>query len=133
MIEEIEKVTRPWGSYRNIFVSDNYKVKIITVHPGQRLSLQKHMQRSEHWYIVSGFGEMQLQGKFYQMYTGDSIDIPEEHEHRIENTTKRPLIFVEVQMGICDESDIIRLEDDYGRVEPLADRGPHSGFYREYG
>lgn len=95
-----------------------HKVKRIWVEPGQRLSYQKHSRRSEHWIILKGRARVTLQGKEIILGEGDSVDIPVETAHRIENIGENPLSFVEVQRGdYFGEDDIIRLEDDYGRIK----------------
>ena len=110
---------RPWGSY-TVLDDDapDHKVKRIVVHPGKRLSYQRHAQRSEHWFIVSGTALVTLDGKDTELHAGDSIDIPREGAHRIANDGERDVVFIEVQHGsYFGEDDIVRLEDDFGRVE----------------
>lgn len=113
----MESDIRQWGGYRVILDSPTHKVKEITVNSGERLSLQYHNHRKEHWYIVSGIAKA-IKGKTPRILTaGDSIDIHLGEVHRIENIGKETLVFIEVQTGESfDENDIIRLEDDYGRV-----------------
>lgn len=111
MIEE-----RPWGNYEIIREDEKSKVKRITVHPGQRLSLQTHEKRSEYWVIVQGTGLVRLEEKEALCVAGDAFAIEEETAHRIANTGEDDLVFIEVQLGTYfGEDDIIRLEDDYGR------------------
>jgi len=120
--ENIKKETatidrRPWGFYEVLSDTDDHKVKRITVNPGKRLSLQSHKRRSEHWLIISGKGVVTLNNNNYELGEGGSIDIMKGVAHRITNPGDSPLIFIEIQMGdYFDEDDIIRLEDDYGRI-----------------
>ena len=108
----------PWGMWEVILHESTYKVKRVTVLPGKRLSYQKHFKRLEHWHIVEGSGLVTLNGKQIALTDGESITIPCEAAHRIANTGKVSLVFIEVQHGsYCEEDDILRLEDDYGRVE----------------
>ena len=107
---------RPWGRWEEYLNEDGYRVKRIIVHPGQRLSLQKHEHRSEYWVIVSGRGIFSLDGKDRDISVGESVFIPVQSVHRVQNTGDEPLLIIETQLGRCDEDDIIRLEDDYGRV-----------------
>jgi len=107
---------RPWGSYRVLDEGEGHKVKRITVQPGQRLSLQYHQRRAEHWVVVSGEAEVTCGEKVVHLSPGESIDIPQATPHRVRNPGDKPLVFVEVQRGeYLGENDIVRLEDDYGR------------------
>lgn len=114
----MESSDRPWGSYVVLSDEDDHKVKRIVVHPGRRLSYQRHAQRAEHWFVVSGTGDFVLDDVVKQVAAGDAVDIPVGAAHRIENThASEPLVFVEVQLGsYFGEDDIERLEDDYGRA-----------------
>jgi len=94
-----------------------YKVKVITVNIGQKLSLQSHNHRSEHWVIVKGKGKVQLGNDFYILEKNQHIYIPINELHRIENVGDEILEFTETQIGdYLGEDDIIRYKDDYGRV-----------------
>jgi mannose-1-phosphate guanylyltransferase len=119
MIEDTSNIfTRPWGYYKNIEeVEGKYKVKIITVNVGQKLSLQSHNFRSEHWVIVKGKGKVQLGKEFHILQENQHIYIPVKELHRIENIGDEMLEFTETQIGnYLGEDDIIRYQDDYGRV-----------------
>ncbi|HEX3462354.1 MAG TPA: phosphomannose isomerase type II C-terminal cupin domain [Acidimicrobiales bacterium] len=108
---------RPWGSYTVLDDGVTHKVKRITVLPGKRLSYQRHARRSEHWFMVTGTALVTLNGARTELHAGQSIDIPVGTDHRIENATDTEVVFVEVQHGdYFGEDDIVRLEDDYGRV-----------------
>jgi mannose-6-phosphate isomerase len=108
---------RPWGSYQVLAEDTGYKVKTITVSPGQRLSYQRHERRSEHWFVVAGSGIITLDGAEVKVAAGEAADVPAGTAHRIENTGTSPLVFVEVQHGdYFGEDDIVRLADDYGRT-----------------
>ncbi len=111
-----ESAQRPWGSYTVLTESSDFKVKTIEVHPGKRISYQKHARRSEHWFVVAGEGAVTLDGSITEVRRGDSVDISQGAAHRIHNTGPVPLVFVEVQHGdYFGEDDILRLDDDYGR------------------
>ena len=111
-----ETAERPWGTYRVLAEGDCFKIKVIEVLPGHRLSYQKHSRRSEHWFVLAGEGLVILDGTQSNLGSGDSVDIPSDVAHRIHNTSLVPLIFVEVQHGTYfGEDDINRLDDDYGR------------------
>lgn len=105
------KVKRPWGYF--IEYAPGYKS--LHVSPHQALSLQKHMWRAEHWFIVRGEALVTVDNIFKKVRQGDVIDVPLESEHRISNITDFELVVFEVQEGISLEEDIIRLEDIYGR------------------
>ena len=110
------EVYRPWGSYDSIDSGLNYQVKNITVNPGERLSLQRHQHRAEHWVVVSGLATVHLDGKEYSLNASDSIYIPLGAIHSLANNTSELLQLIEVQSGsYLGEDDIERLEDLYGR------------------
>lgn len=108
---------RPWGSYTVLDdKASNYKVKLIVVLPGRRLSYQTHARRSEHWFIVSGTATAILDGVTHELASGQSLDISIGQAHRCENHVDSPVEFIEVQTGsYFGEDHIVRLEDDYGR------------------
>ncbi len=117
--EFIEKKTtrRPWGSYTNLIEFDGYKVKKIVVYPGQSLSLQKHQRRSEHWTVVAGRAEVINGEQTIILNANDSSYIEKEAMHRLTNVGQGNLELIEVQCGeYLGEDDIIRLEDNYGRI-----------------
>ena len=115
MTEEFD--IRPWGNYLVLSNKPNHKVKRITVSPGSRLSLQKHEKRQEHWYFVSGQGEVTIDEKIIKVTSNEAVDIPLTAVHRVANTSSsEDLVFIEIQTGeYFGEDDIIRLEDDYNR------------------
>ena len=114
----MEKITkRPWGSFEVLSDAPDHKVKRIIVEPGGVLSLQRHKQRSEHWFVVSGQGIASIDGKNYSVRTGNALDIPSKKTHRLENPSTENLVIIEIQTGeYFGEDDIERLEDKYGRV-----------------
>ena len=111
------RVYRPWGNFTNIYTDSKFKVKTLFVKPGKRLSLQKHMHRSEHWVVVKGTATVEIDGKEFILRPNESSYIPIGAKHRLSNFGKIPLVIVEVQVGeYLGEDDIIRFKDDYGRV-----------------
>lgn len=113
----IEHAQRPWGSYTVLAEGDCFKVKTLEVRPGQRLSYQRHQRRAEHGLVVAGQGVITLDGDTIEVQPGDSADVPRGAAHRIQNTGSVSLVFVEVQHGDhFGEDDIVRLDDDYGRL-----------------
>jgi cytidyltransferase-like protein len=108
---------RPWGNYHIIAKNTGYQIKEIKVSKGSKLSLQKHKSRSEFWQIVAGKSKITIEENEYYLKEKEHIYIPKDTIHRIENIGKEELVFIEIQLGEnLKEEDIIRLEDDYGRV-----------------
>lgn len=109
---------RPWGHYEDLLEWDDHKIKELIVNPGERLSLQKHQRRAEHWTVVTGEALVTVGENEILLKSGQSVDIPRGKVHRIMNPGDIPLVIVEVQMGdYFGEDDIIRLEDDYDRCK----------------
>ena len=108
---------RPWGNYHIIAKNKGYQIKEIKVLKKSKLSLQKHSNRSEFWQIVKGESKITIENNEYYLKEKEYIYIPNNTIHRIENIGEKDLIFIEIQLGEnLKEEDIIRLEDDYGRV-----------------
>ena len=108
---------RPWGNYTVLQKEANYQVKRIEVFPGESLSLQSHDHRSEHWTVVIGSAEIQVNETSQILKCNQSIEIPQGAKHRLANPGESPLVIIEVQIGDkLDENDITRYEDKYGRA-----------------
>ena len=108
---------RPWGSYTNLFKGNNFLVKELIVKPKGILSLQKHFHRSEHWLITKGKPMITLNNKKILKSKNDSVYIPKGAIHRIENPFNKTVNILEIQKGsILKETDIVRYQDIYGRV-----------------
>lgn len=115
---------RPWGRFEVLVDAPDHKVKRIVIHPGKRLSLQYHHHRREHWFFVAGRGLVTRDALSLPVGPGDAVDIPQGATHRVENNGDQMLIFVEIQTGdYFGEDDIVRLKDDFGRLEQPADAG----------
>jgi mannose-1-phosphate guanylyltransferase/mannose-6-phosphate isomerase len=111
------QVYRPWGSYDSIDSGQRFQVKRITVKPGQRLSLQLHHHRAEHWIVVSGTARVRIDEQERLLAENESVYIPLGVKHWLENPGKVNLELIEVQTGsYLGEDDIVRFEDRYGRV-----------------
>lgn len=109
-------VYRPWGSYETIAMEDRFQVKRIVVKPGQKLSLQMHHHRAEHWIVVKGTAEITIGEKVFMLSENQSTYIPLGEKHRLVNPGKVPLELIEVQSGsYLGEDDIVRFDDIYGR------------------
>lgn len=116
-MEGLESGKRPWGSYQVLDESSSYKIKRIEVSPGQRLSLQKHHHRSEHWIVVSGTALVTSGDTQKIVNVNESTFIPIGLNHRLENPGKITLVIIEVQSGeYLGEDDIVRFDDDYNRI-----------------
>ena len=110
-------VFRPWGYYTCMNSGDGYLTKTICVMPKHKLSVQSHNHRSEHWVVLEGTALVLKDGKEYNVYAGDSIDIPLGAKHSLQNPYDKELKIIEIQKGdYISEDDIIRYEDCYGRI-----------------
>ncbi|MDR3562955.1 MAG: mannose-1-phosphate guanylyltransferase/mannose-6-phosphate isomerase [Negativicutes bacterium] len=108
---------RPWGSYTILGEGPGYKMKKIVVTPGQRLSLQLHYHRSEHWIVIGGTAKVVIGEAEKMVHENESVFVPPSTKHRLENPGLLPLEIIEVQNGkYLEEDDIVRFEDIYGRV-----------------
>lgn len=115
-VSHIEEM-RPWGNFTVLESSEKYKVKRIVVHPGKRLSLQKHFHRSEHWVVVAGSALVTVGTEQKLVHPNQGIYINVGEVHRVENPGKIDLVIIEVQHGdYTGEDDIVRIEDDFKRV-----------------
>lgn len=110
-------VYRPWGYYTVLAQGKGFLTKMIQVNPAQKLSVQSHNHRSEHWVVLEGKAKVLLEGKEYILSPGHSVDIPVKAIHSLQNPYEEVLKIIEVQKGdLLIEEDIIRYEDMYGRV-----------------
>tara|TARA_B100000886_G_scaffold324988_2_gene270151 strand:+ start:1837 stop:3276 length:1440 start_codon:yes stop_codon:yes gene_type:complete len=116
--ERHSKIFRPWGYYLTLVEDHNWQVKLISVKPGEKLSLQIHNFRSEHWIVVKGLATVEINGEISTLKENESTYIPLGSKHRLSNKTDKSLSIIEVQSGsYVGEDDIIRFEDKYGRLE----------------
>jgi mannose-6-phosphate isomerase len=120
---EPERAQRPWGWYETVTEAAGHKVKRIHVHAGQRLSLQKHAQRAEHWVVVRGLARITLGNpdgetwREFDLKVGQHCDIGVGQVHRLASVGSEPVEIMEVQFGAyLGEDDITRLQDDFGRI-----------------
>ena len=110
------KVFRPWGTYTVLEQGEGFKIKRIEVNPKQKLSLQMHKHRSEHWVVVDGIAKITNGESTFSIKKNESTFIPQNTKHRLENLTDKLLIIIEVQSGdYLEEDDIQRFGDSYGR------------------
>jgi len=114
--EQPAAVHRPWGHFEVLADQPALKLKRIVVQPGGRLSLQRHRLRHEHWYVVEGLAEVEIDTTLCSLGPGQSVNIPVGAWHRLANVGKQALVLIEIQTGESfDENDIERAADDYGR------------------
>jgi mannose-1-phosphate guanylyltransferase / mannose-6-phosphate isomerase len=114
---EHRRMYRPWGHYEGLIQGDRFQVKKIQVRPGQKLSLQKHYHRAEHWVVVNGTAVVQRDAESILLRENESVYLPLGCVHRLENPGMIPLTLIEVQSGAyLGEDDIVRIEDTYGRA-----------------
>ena len=112
-----KKIFRPWGNYNSIAQGKNWQVKKIEVKPGAKLSLQLHKKRSEHWIVVKGTAEVQIEDKNFLLNENQSTFIPLGKKHRLSNPSNTSIELIEVQSGdYLGEDDIVRFDDNYGRI-----------------
>ncbi|WP_312420647.1 mannose-1-phosphate guanylyltransferase/mannose-6-phosphate isomerase [Anaerospora hongkongensis] len=110
-------VHRPWGRYTVLGEGPGYKMKKIVVAPGERLSLQMHYHRSEHWIVTGGSAKVTIGEEIKMVHENESVFIPMSTKHRLENPGRIPLEIIEVQNGkYLEEDDIVRFDDIYGRA-----------------
>ena len=112
----MEVFKKPWGIYKNIYENKNFIVKILTIYPKSKISLQYHQKRTEHWVVTQGIANVTKGDKTFILKQNESTFIGVEEIHRIENKEDTDLVIVEVQLGSeISENDIVRLDDIYGR------------------
>lgn len=114
-LSNYEKDIRPWGMFERFTLNEKSTVKIITVKPGEAFSLQTHAHRREFWRVISGMGTITIGEKADEVSPGDEFLIAEGVAHRAEGGPEG-LVFLEIAFGEFDESDIVRIEDKYGRA-----------------
>ena len=118
LVESHVTVYRPWGNYTVLEEGEHYKIKRIQVNPGARLSSQMHHHRSEHWVVVSGTAEVEVDNTPRILVENQFVDIPKASQHRLANPGKVLLDIIEIQSGpYLEEDDIVRFDDVYGRVQ----------------
>ena len=110
------KIFRPWGHYESVVEESRWQLKLIHVKPGEKLSLQMHHHRSEHWVVVKGTAKVEIDATSSVLSENQSTYIPVGAKHRLSNPGKIPLLIIEIQNGAyLGEDDIVRFEDNYGR------------------
>jgi mannose-6-phosphate isomerase-like protein (cupin superfamily) len=108
---------RPWGRFIVLEDTPTHKVKRLIVHPGKRISYQRHRHRTEHWVIIAGVAEITLDDQISRHAPGDTVLIAHGTKHRLANGGEEPLVLIEVQRGsYFGEDDIERFDDDFGRA-----------------
>ena len=108
-------VEKPWGSYTDIFRSDEVVFKKIVIGPGEEISYQRHQKRSEFWYVIEGEGIFRYNNTNWKAKPGFTVEVHRNDAHQMTNTGEEDMVVYEMQYGKCLEEDIIRIEDKYGR------------------
>lgn len=111
----IEEVQKPWGRFIRYTLNEPTTVKILEVHEGSSLSLQSHTHRDELWVLLAGKAKAELEGRVYELRELESFFIPRGMKHRL-RAHRGKVRVLEISFGHFDEEDIIRFEDEYGRV-----------------
>lgn len=114
-LSNYERQVRPWGGFERFTLNEPSTVKIITVNPGEALSLQTHANRDEFWRVIDGSGTITLDGANHAATVGQDFFTPRGTEHRVTGGPEG-ISFLEIAFGEFDEKDITRLEDRYGRA-----------------
>ncbi len=114
---EVAHVERPWGSFRQYAFNQECTVSLMTVTPGQRLSLQSHTGRAELWIVLDAGARVQVGDEIREHAAGDEIWIPANERHRLSCSGDSPVRVLEVAFGNWQQEDISRYEDDYKRTE----------------
>jgi mannose-6-phosphate isomerase len=111
-------VERPWGSFKQYAHNTDCTVSLMTVLPGQRLSLQSHTGRAELWIVLDDGAQVEVGGQVNVHKAGDEIWIPANEKHRLSCVGGKPVRVLEVAFGNWQQADIARYADDYARTEP---------------
>jgi mannose-6-phosphate isomerase-like protein (cupin superfamily) len=114
LLNNRDKEDRPWGSFERFTLDEISTVKILRVAPEKRLSLQYHERRGEFWRVISGDGIVSIDGQDFPAHIGDEFEIPVRSTHRLTGGPEGMAI-LEIALGQFDETDIVRIEDDFGR------------------
>ena len=112
---KIKKEKRPWGGFQQFTLNEKSTVKILTIKPRKRFSLQYHNKREEFWRVLDNPAKVTIGNKTFTAKKGDEIKIKKKTNHRIEALDKEVNV-LEVSLGTFNEKDIIRIEDDFGRA-----------------
>ncbi len=112
---DVQRVERPWGSFKQYAFNEDCTVSLMTVHPGQRLSLQSHTGRAELWIVMDSGALVQVGDSVQEFGPGDEIWIPANEKHRLSCVGDRPVRVLEVAFGNWQQADITRYEDDFAR------------------
>jgi len=115
--DEVFVNERPWGQFQQFVTNEAVTVKIITVNPGQRLSLQTHARRDEMWQILDVPLDITIDDRTWAAQPGERIWAPQGCQHRMANSGNEPGRLLEIAFGYFDEDDIERLQDDYHRID----------------
>ena len=113
--DQIFTTTRPWGDFQQFATNQEVTVKIITVQPGHRLSLQKHSERGELWHVLDAPIRVEVDDEEWDAMPGEQVWVPCGAVHRMSNNGETAGRLLEIAFGRFDEGDIVRLEDDYVR------------------
>lgn len=114
-MKTVQRTSKPWGTFEQYTLNQNSTVKVITVSPGSRLSLQRHRKREELWVVLDEGLEAEIEGEVQVPRRGERVLVPQGSAHRLANPSTSEVRVLEISFGNFDEDDIERLEDDYGR------------------
>lgn len=106
---------RPWGSFTRFTENESSTVKILNINKGEKLSLQYHTKRDEFWRVISGYPEITIGEDVIEAKEGEEFNVPAETKHRI-SAPSGDVMILEIATGDFDEENVVRVEDEYGRV-----------------
>jgi len=115
-LDAVFAVDRPWGRFEQFLSNAVGTVKVITVEPRQRLSLQRHQLRDEMWRVLDGPVDIRVEDTEWRAESGETIWVPRTALHRMGNSSDQRVRVLEIGFGTFDEDDIERLDDDYQRA-----------------
>ncbi|NGM61090.1 cupin domain-containing protein [Sphingobacterium sp. SGG-5] len=112
---DVAFVSRPWGTFKQFANNEASTVSLMTMLPGQRMSLQSHVGRAELWIVIDDGATIQVGDRIWEAQAGEEVWIPAEERHRLSNRGNQPIRVLEVAFGNWQQEDIQRYEDDYQR------------------
>jgi mannose-6-phosphate isomerase len=114
-LHDYYKEERPWGHFECFIKEEPVTVKILSVAPGKRFSLQRHKGREEYWRVIQGSGTVTKGEEVLPAKVGDEFLLPVGTLHRLSGGPEG-IEVLEISFGTFNENDIERLEDDFGRA-----------------
>ena len=105
--------SRIWGEFKRFTLNEKSTVKILTINPNQKISLQYHNQREEFWYVIEGSGIVNINDGLSFATKHDTFRIKPKEVHRV-RAGENGIKILEISTGLFDEEDIIRMSEQNG-------------------